>query len=118
MQISSERRIWNSVAVVKPIGTSLDATVNSILGIKVPSAMILSAFVSEMPLIVIICRFGLNQIKYSRDIRISYTFDGVVSCFEEFLDIPCRYASTSLLVRVVLDIIIPPTAPKGLDRLR
>lgn len=58
MQMSSERRMWNSVAVVKPIGTSLDADVRHGRE-EIPSAMILSALASEIPLTVIICRFGL-----------------------------------------------------------
>lgn len=34
MQMSSERRMWNSVAVVKPIGTSLEAAVRDVWGVR------------------------------------------------------------------------------------
>jgi hypothetical protein len=57
-----------------------------------PSAMTLSALVSEIPFINIICRFGLfvRYLSGVDEIRVSNTFDGVVSCFDEFLYVSCR----------------------------
>ncbi|KAH3668955.1 hypothetical protein OGAPHI_002710 [Ogataea philodendri] len=50
-QISSDLLWWNSVAVVNPRGTSLDASINN-----------LSAFNSEIPFTVTIWRFGVYAI--------------------------------------------------------
>lgn len=48
---SSDRRMWNSVAVVNPIGTSLEASLST-----------LSAFASLIPLIASRAFFGVYAI--------------------------------------------------------
>jgi len=66
--------------------------------------MNLSAFISEIPLIVISCRFGLLSVilsGYWESIRVSNTFDGIITRLNEFLDIS-RRDSISLLIRNVL----------------
>ena len=58
-----------------------------------PSAMTLSAFVSEIPLINIICRLGLYMLDgfpWIDVIRIGNALNSVVTCFDELLYIPCR----------------------------
>lgn len=85
MEMSSLRRWCISVAVVKPMGTSL-----------VASAMSLSALASEMPLIVRRARLGLCETlaKTSTDIggwgesvRICNCFYGVVTGFDNGFDV-------------------------------
>jgi hypothetical protein len=91
MQMSSERRMWNSVAVVKPIGTSLEATVNDVCACGIPSQIIFSAFASEMPLISWICRFGLHV--RGRELgsrRVGDSFDSMIASFEELFDVARR----------------------------
>ena len=60
-QMSSERRMWNSVAVVKPMGTSLEAgaLAAGCEGGYEPSCITRSALASDMPLMVMIVFFGL-----------------------------------------------------------
>jgi hypothetical protein len=51
--------------------------------------MILSAFISEIPLIVIICRFGLmlDTVYDEWELRVSNAFGRVVTSINKFLDI-------------------------------
>ena len=82
--------MWNSVAVVKPIGTSLEA-----------SMITLSALASEMPLMVIICRFGLLLSVVKRgDSRVSNALDRVVACLNKLLDV-ARGDAVCLLISLI-----------------
>lgn len=61
--MSRERRTWNSVAVVNPIGIRFNASRRQQQSTSpVPSAMIMSAFVSEIPFMATIRRFDLLSV--------------------------------------------------------
>ena len=117
MEISSERRWCISVAVVKPMGTSLEAGVGRsewcfaqggwrIGRIGLPSARILVAFCSEMPFICSRRRRGLSVVSTSKvtvksagemmNERVSNRFHRIITTFNDQSNIPFRKTSNTL----------------------
>ena len=110
MEMSSERRACISVAVVKPMGTSLEAEwllARSMLRkrdqIRAPSVRILVAFCSDMPLMVSSIFFGLqtSQHRYRLEmctvnVRICHRLDRIEPAIYEELNVSFRESSYAL----------------------
>jgi hypothetical protein len=92
IEMSSLRRWCISVAVVKPIGTSLDASASSF-----------EAFCSDIPLICSSARRGLYIVSIAGfpsvacfDSRVCNRFDSVKTTFDDKLNISCSKTVHSL----------------------